>query len=185
MADFFEFDVDVDGKALKNKIDNLIDDKTMQQIHNLFAMLINPYVPMDEGPLSQSLEVTKDYVRYTQPYAHYQYMGEVYGPNYPGWEDGATPGWRSPAGKGSKHPTGRELGKQGHATLTPKWEFDGNYIKADPTKLIEWDFGYNTERHPNATHHWDKVAMQDQNIKKKFEEGVKNILLRRARDLYG
>lgn len=181
-----EFEVEIDSTALQNKIDNLIDDSTMIQIHNLFAMLITPYVPMDEGILSQSLEITKDYVRYTQPYAHYQYMGEIYGPNFPGWEDSATPGWRSPKGKGSKHPTGRELGKQGHATLTPQWEFkDGQYHKADPTKLIEWDFGYNTERHPLAAHHWDKQAMKNPAVKQKFEEGVKNILKRRAKQLYG
>ena len=181
-----DFEIEIDGQALQKKFENVIDSKTMLQIHNLFAMLINPYIPFSEGILAQSLEVTENHVRYTQPYAHYQYMGEIYGPNFIGWEDGATPGWRSPPGKGSKHPTGREMGKQGHATLTPHWQIeDGQYKPGDPTKLIEWDFGYNLERHPLATHHWDKVAMQDPNVKQKFEQGVKNILINRLRELYG
>lgn len=156
MANFIEFDVKIDGKQLQNKVDRLIDDTTMMQIHNLFAMLINPYVPMDEGVLSQSVDVGvwPEFIRYKGPYAHYQYMGEVYGPNIPIYENGIVVGWWSPPGKGTKHPTGK-------------------------------DITYNKEKHPLATKEWDKVAMQDPTVKQKFEEGIRNILIRRAKELYG
>ena len=182
MAKNIDWSIHIDSSGIERKIENLINDDVMISIHNLFAEMCNPYVPMDEGPLSQNIEVTPNYVRYAEPYAHYQYMGEVYGPNFPGWEDGTTPGWRSP--KDGKHPTGRELGKQGHAVLTPKWELkDGKYKSADPTKLIEWDFGYNREHHQKASHHWDKVMMSEK--RDVFLKGVQDILTRRAKELYG
>ena len=124
MADFIEFDVDVDGKFLREHIDALCDDVTMQRIHNLFAKLINPWVPMYEGILSQALEITAKYIRYKQPYAHYMYDGEVYGPNIPIWENGIIVGWWSPPGKGSKHPTGRAIkyGTEKHPLATKEWD---------------------------------------------------------------
>ena len=42
------------------------------------------------------------------PYAHYQYMGIVYGPNIPIIEDGILMGFFSPPGR-PKHPTDRAL----------------------------------------------------------------------------
>lgn len=168
--------VNIDTDKIQSDIDALITKERMIAIHNLFAKLINPWVPMSDGLLSQDLEITDKYVRYRQPYAHYHYIGEVYGPNFPGWEDSSTPGWRSPAGKGSKHPTGRKLGKQGSATLTPVWEIDanGNYVSANPANLINWEFGRDLSKHPLATDHWDKIAMQTQ--LKLLEAGVLNIL---------
>lgn len=64
----------VDPKLIERKVENLLDDKTMLQIHNLFAQMCNEYVPFLEGPLSQTLEITSKYVRYYVPYAHYQYV---------------------------------------------------------------------------------------------------------------
>ena len=112
---------DFDEKSIQNKIEDLIDDTTMLEIHNLFAKLINPWVPFLEGPLSQNLEVTSEYVRYLQIYANYQY-----------------------------------------------WGLEFNHTK---------DF------HPLASATWDKVALQTE--LEKFEEGVKAILERRAKELYG
>lgn len=64
---------------------------------------------------------------YSGPYAHYQYMGIVYAPNYPVAvdESGNVTAWRSPPGKGSKHPTDRYLQYQqtGESILRgPKWD---------------------------------------------------------------
>ncbi len=71
--------------------------------------LIDPYVPMKNGPLSQNLEITKDYVRYKQIYAHYMYMGIKYGPNIPQFDEfGHITGFVSPKGK-KKHSTGKPL----------------------------------------------------------------------------
>lgn len=186
MKPFLNITLQFDEKAIGAKISDLANDEiTMKQIHTAFAKIIDPFVPMRQGILASSATPTKDYVEYAGPYAHYQYMGEVYGPNYPGLEKGGTPGWRSPSGKGSKHPTGREIGKEGSATLFPVWKIeDGQYVK--PTAddgMIEWEFGYTKQHHPNASHHWDKKAMETE--LPKFEKAVENILRRRAKEMYG
>ena len=72
------------------------------------------YCPMDSGTLSQSpysvTVIGSGTVVYPGPYAHYQYYGEVYGPNIPIFEDnsGVPTRFVSPRGK-KKHPTGRQL----------------------------------------------------------------------------
>lgn len=77
---FVEVDLDIDDEALSKMLDNLIDDKTMLEIHNLFAKMCDPYVPFLEGPLSHSAlaQVTPEYVQYGNsavPYARRQYYG--------------------------------------------------------------------------------------------------------------
>lgn len=73
-----------------------------------------PYCPFDTGTLSRSPYAVTDFgsgqVIYPGPYAHYQYMGEVYGPNIPivDSESGELVRFVSPKGK-RKHPTGRKL----------------------------------------------------------------------------
>lgn len=145
-------EVDIDTNRLANKIENLLDDNTMLQIQTLYAKTIDPYVPMDTGTLAHTLEITSKGVKYNVPYAHYMYIGLVYGPNIPIIENGEIVGWFSPPGKGSKHPTGDSI-------------------------------NYDLSAHPLATSHWDKVAMQTEIHK--FENDVKQILVRRAKELYG
>ena len=70
--------VEIDENAIGNKIRNLIDDTLMEQIHSLFERMMEPYVPYLSGTLSQTTEVTARSVKYTQPYAHYQYVGEEF-----------------------------------------------------------------------------------------------------------
>lgn len=159
-----DWTIQINPDNIERKVKNLIDDNVMIAIHNLFLKMCTPYVPMDEGPLSQNVEATPQYARWAEKYAHYQYMGEVYGPNFPIVDKttGNIIGWYSQPGM-KKHPTGRELGVDG--------EWRG------------WKFGYNRERHPLAAHHWDKVMMQDK--RDEFLRGVEDILRRRARELYG
>lgn len=113
--------------GIERRLANLADDKTMTEIHQAFARYMEPYVPMDEGMLAHNVTVTPQYVGYNQPYAHYQYTGIVYGPNYPITENGEIVGYYSPP---NKQPTGAAL-------------------------------HYSTEKHPLATHHWDKRMMED------------------------
>lgn len=116
-----DWTVAINDKAIEDKINNLVDDGTMVEIHDLFAKIVNPWVPMLEGPLSQNLVITPQYVRYLQPYANYQYWGT--------------------------------------------------------------EFNHTIEKHPLASAMWDQVAMETE--MEKFEQGVKNILRRRAKELYG
>lgn len=68
-------EVHINDAAIQRKLDALIDDTTMLEIHNLFAKMCDPYVPFLEGPLSQTAQVSPKSVKYVQPYARYQYYG--------------------------------------------------------------------------------------------------------------
>ena len=117
-----KFQVNLDG--LYRTLDSLTSDTVMLQIHNTLAKMCDPYVPMDEGYLSQAIEVTPQYVRYPGPYAHYMYMGEIYGPNIPiRDEDGLIIGWFSPPGQ-PKYPTGRPIqyNTEKHPLATKEWD---------------------------------------------------------------
>ena len=115
--------VDVNSAAIESKLLSLIDDNVMLEIHNVFAKMCDPYVPMQEGVLSQSINITPQYVEYRTPYAHYQYMGLVYGPNIPIRKDGEIVGWFSPPGQ-TKHPTGASIqySKEQHPLATHHWD---------------------------------------------------------------
>lgn len=73
-----------------------------------------PYCPHDTGVLENSpYTATKrgsGLIRYNGLQAHYLYFGQVYGPNFPIYEDdsGIPTKWRSRKGI-KKHPTGRFL----------------------------------------------------------------------------
>ena len=131
----FKFSVAFNAKDIQRKVDNLIDENVMLQIHNLFAKMCDEYVPFFEGPLSQSAlaQVTPQYVQYGGsgyvtanrpngvPYARYQYYGV--------------------------------------------------------------DFNHTKDYHPKATALWDKAMMSEKG--QLFCEQVRDILVRRAKELYG
>ena len=87
------------------------------------AKHMNPYVPKDSGTLSQNYTTKPWKVTYTSPYAHYQYVGVVYGPSYPIFENGTVVGFYSPKGK-KKHPTEKSIkySKKQHPLATSKWD---------------------------------------------------------------
>lgn len=74
--------------------------------------LMVPYTPMLNGDLIDSVVlgsvIGSGELAYNSPYARYQYYGEIYGPNYPIFENGMLAGFRSPKGI-KKQPTGRPL----------------------------------------------------------------------------
>ena len=73
-----------------------------------------PYVPASpdrilEFSAEPSSELGSGLIIWNTPYAHYMYMGEVYGPNFQVDVEGdGILEWRSPKGK-PKYPTGRQL----------------------------------------------------------------------------
>ena len=72
------------------------------------------YAPWEAGTMAKSAygatQIGSGKVIYPGPYAHYQYYGEIYGPNIPVFEDdsGVPTRYFSPPGQ-KKHPTGRDL----------------------------------------------------------------------------
>ena len=103
-----------------------------QQWHKLMRQ----YTPMRDGNLYRNVQYLDFAIKYTSPYSHYMYNGEIYGPNLafdenwnpisstPPWDNVAY--WRSKKGQ-RKSPTGRKF----------------NYLK---------------DRSPYATDHWDLAA---------------------------
>lgn len=67
--------VKINDKKIRKHLNELLDDKTKLECHNLLAKTIDPWVPFREGPLSQTVEIEPDYIKYIQPYARYQYYG--------------------------------------------------------------------------------------------------------------
>ena len=106
-----------------------------------YHRLLTPYVPMETGALSETVDIKGEsgsgYVEYTSPYAHYQYEGRAMGPSFYNPDFGF---W-SPPGK-PKHYTGKSLNydKSRHPKACAKWD-----KVAEPTekpKLIQAMQGY-------------------------------------------
>lgn len=91
-----------EGGIVQKTIDKSVIDWSLQ------------YVPADTMTLGRSAytatKIGSGTVIYPGPYAHYQYYGEVYGPNIPVFEDdtGEPTRYFSPPGQ-KKYPTGRKL----------------------------------------------------------------------------
>ena len=85
-----------------------------QAVDNAVLAWNQMYLPMLTGDLAQAAyAATKPgsgQVIYPGPYAHYVYIGEVYGPNFPIFDDdsGIPTRWYSIPGM-KKHPTGKEM----------------------------------------------------------------------------
>lgn len=81
------------------------------------------YAPFDSGTLAHTVTgIGSGLISYDVPYAHYQYYGEVYGPNIPLYDGEILTGFFSPKGQ-TKHPTGRPLqyNKEKNALAGPFW----------------------------------------------------------------
>jgi len=144
-------------KLQKELIAKLKSPSTMQEINETILDYANDYVPTKSGSLVSSGRATPTSIKWSAPYAKYQYYGKVYGPNLIGWVTNSEPGWRSPS---TKYPTSRELGAKNESHLMPAQfvsirDEDGNikgYTKAPPgTPEILASFGYTK---PNTHHHW-------------------------------
>lgn len=89
--------------------------KVQQVIDNAIIAYDEDYCPWDTGYLAASPRgvtvIGSGLITYPGPYAHYQYYGEVYGPNIPVFDDtssGEPTRYFSIPGR-KKQPTGREL----------------------------------------------------------------------------
>ena len=104
-------------------------NKVQKYIASQVKRLCDPYVPMQQGALKNNATIAGDgsSIVYTQPYAHYQYEGKVYGPNY-------TNGERFWSGKAPKTPTGENLTYHGGPMRGPQWE---KRMLADKSKDLE------------------------------------------------
>lgn len=69
--------VEVNMEGIVGKLEDLLHDETLRlSINDALARYCDPYVPKLHGPLSETVEVTPECVRYIQPYARRQYYGD-------------------------------------------------------------------------------------------------------------
>lgn len=144
--------VDIDWSALEDMLYAKAnpDERLRLYAHQRLAAYCEPYVPMETGMLNSLRIITPDYIEYAAPYAHYQYEGEIYGPNIPiRSEDGSIIGYFSPPGQ-PKRPTGRSLtySKEVHPLATDHWDAAAMAARKDDllediARYIETDGGKN------------------------------------------
>lgn len=115
------------------------DGDVQRQFTNMVNLRMTRYMPYKTGVLSGKSKYIKSPTEIVVlgPYAHYQYKGEVWGPNIPKKFNGMITGWWSPP---VKYPTGRNLvyskGQHGHDRAGPYWDkrmmaAEGKAIAAD------------------------------------------------------
>ncbi len=99
-------DINIDTKRI---------DRNFKEAQKLLNMQVvadcDPLIPFQQGTLRNSVNYPQGIyggeIEYNTPYAHYQYKGEVYGPNIPIKDaEGNITSWYSPP---KKNPTGRPL----------------------------------------------------------------------------
>lgn len=110
--------VNIDARGMTDKLEN---DRTFwtfaaSEWHRLYA----PYVPLESGTLRDSVTIAPKTITHNAPYAHYQYTGEVYGPNYPITQNGVRVGFFSIPNR-PKHKTGGKL-KYKNPKAAAKWD---------------------------------------------------------------
>lgn len=100
------------------KAQRFIDSECIRQM--------KPYMPFRNGLLEASATIGtvigSGEIRQNLPYAHYQYMGRVYGPNIPITKNGKVVGYFSKPNE-KKHPTRANLvyNKSKHPLAGPRW----------------------------------------------------------------
>lgn len=106
----FQWRVDVKRTRRQEELlEKLNNNKTKKRINQIVADAVTPFVPYDTGKLRKNIIVGPVNITWTEPYARYQYYGEVYGPNFPITRNGQIVGWFSRPKPAKKHPTGRRI----------------------------------------------------------------------------
>lgn len=112
-------DIDVDKILRLRGLGN--DHKAQKKLATLVAKKCEPYVPMQSGSLKNDAVIADDgsSITYPDPYAHYQYYGEVM------------------AGRAPKHYTGRDIDYSGAPMRGKEWD---KRMLADKQKELLEDF---------------------------------------------
>ena len=109
-------DINARGMAARLQNDSAFWTYAATEWHRLYS----PYVPFESGALRDSVTIAPKTITHNAPYAHYQYTGDVYGPNYPITQNGVRVGYYSPPNR-PKHPTGGKL-KYKNPKAAAKWD---------------------------------------------------------------
>lgn len=144
--------------TIQKKLSYLLDDWEVQEgVTKIVRDEMNKFVPRKTGNLTSesNVEVILDEIIWLAPYAHYQYTGFVYGPNFlvtdengnAKLDENGESMWRTPKGT-EKYNTGRFL-------------------------------NYHT---PGTGSRWDEALMDDSNARRIMNIRITNYLKRMARE---
>lgn len=114
-----EIEINLDVNQIINKYGLGANKEAQRFLASEVERLCQPYVPMSAGSgghLVNSARVYDDKIVWPGPYAHYQYKGEVMGPNY---TDGNGTFW---SGKAPKQYTGKSLNYHGAPMRGKEWD---------------------------------------------------------------
>lgn len=97
--------INIDAKKILSERGLGSSDKVQKYLASEVVRLSDKYVPMQQGMLKNQTQIASDgsQIVYTQPYAHYQYYGEVM------------------AGRAPKSYTGRKLKYNGAPMRGARW----------------------------------------------------------------
>ena len=165
------------GTSWTQSLEYLCKPTAMTELANGYRYYINRFVPKKTGELRKT-GTAKGWARngtgdarviwtsnaVTENYFHYQYEGDVYGPNKAVFEGDTHVGWRSPTahGKWTKRNMGWKMGKPGSYTLK-----DGRVVTIH---------GYTT---PDTRWKWDEAFHEDEG-----DFGEKAVNIRAGRFMY-
>lgn len=107
-------------KSIDQVINDRINSNTQLFMANEFKKLMDPYVPADQLILAQDVMIYTEgdhgVVEYRSPYAHYQFIGELYISSKTGSPWATFGEYKVPAGKKLVHSTFR------HPLATSRWD---------------------------------------------------------------
>ena len=108
--------IDIDVDTILRSRGMGVEKGTQRFIANEVANLSDDYVPFQSGTLKNTVAIAIDgsLITYQGPYAHYHWIGEIYGPNIPLREERFFS--RAP-----KKPTGRKMEYDGGPMRGPRW----------------------------------------------------------------
>lgn len=110
--------VNINARGMADKLQN--DSAFWTFAASEWNRLYAPYVPFESGTLRDSVTIKPKEITHNAPYAHYMYIGDVYGPNYPITQNGVQVGFFSIPNR-PKHKTGGKL-KYKNPLAAAKWD---------------------------------------------------------------
>ena len=153
-------------KRQKQLLAMLNDKRVQKQCNEILKDYINWFVPKNTGALRNSARATNETISWgvglPQPYAIYQYNGEIFGKNYPIVKGGRIVGWYSKPGV-KKYPTGRMMAP----------------YRGTASEWMGYPFGYNV---PGTGHHWDEKFNKSIRWKAKANRDITRYLKKECKD---
>ncbi len=155
---------------LQKKLSDVVGNrKARLETNKIYLEMSNKYVPYEEGTLRNKGHYTEKSVIWDTEYAHYQYVGIVYGPNFPIYDRNADNG--KPVSYHIDPVTNRRWPVFNPAVATPIGFRTPKGMTKYPTNR---SLSYHKDGNPLASKEWDKKMLQ--NDRRAFNNRVTSAL---------